>query len=101
EGLADYFAGALGGGALIGEYAGRNFAGQTGVEGGLRTMENDRQCAVDRIGEVHEDSIFFSAALWAARTAVAGKPGDASFDAAVARKFDLAVLQALQALGDF
>jgi hypothetical protein len=99
EGLADYFSGALGKDAALGEYAGRNIP-NGGAEGVIRDLRNTRHCAIDRWGEVHQDSEPFSASLWGARVAVAGDPTGPSFDEAKATQFDRAVLTALMMFDD-
>jgi MYXO-CTERM domain-containing protein len=99
EALADYFSGALGKDAALGEYAGRNIP-NGGAEGAIRDLRNTKQCALDRWGEVHQDSEAFSAGVWGGRVAVAGDPTKAGFDEVKAAKYDRAVLTALMAFTD-
>ncbi len=73
----------------IGEYVGEY--GMDG-EGALRDLENDFSCPTVITGEVHQDSQHFSAAVWAARRAVAGS------DSAAQKRFDQAILGALRQL---
>jgi hypothetical protein len=94
EGLADYFSSVIGGDPILGEYAGRNIP-SGGAEGAVRDLTNMDLCGRDRWGEVHQDSQAFSSSLWGARTAIAGDPKSAGFDAAKAQKFDRAVLAAI------
>lgn len=68
EGFADYWAAALANDPAIGEYVG-DFSGRG--EGALRRLDNDLRCPAVIRGQVHQDSQHFSAALWAARAAVA------------------------------
>ncbi len=82
EGLADYFAGVLGGDPQIGEYAGKNF--------GLpewRSIEGPARCPDQLVGEPHADSLIVSRALWAVRSGLApsqqGAFDEAVFDALV------------------
>jgi len=100
EGLADFFSSALGGDPLVGEYGGKNIPNNGAAEGAVRDLTNMDLCADDRWGEVHQDSQSFSAALWAARVAIAGDPKGQSFDAAKAKTFDTAVLAAIQSFPD-
>lgn len=93
EGLADYFSAGISGDSAIGEYASKNFPT---VGAAIRNIENDDHCANDRIGEIHEDSLAFTGALWAGRKAIAGNPK--ATDAASIQKrdaVDQAVLAAL------
>jgi len=99
EGLADYFSGALGKDAALGEYTGRNIP-NGGAEGAIRDLRNTKQCALDRWGEVHQDSEAFSSSVWGGRVTVAGDPAKPGFDEAKATKYDRAVLTALMGFTD-
>lgn len=89
EGFADLFAALRENDPHIGEYVG-GFS-QAG-EGALRDLTNDFNCPAVLSGEVHQDSQHFSAAVWAARGAVAGTV------AADRLRFDRAMLAALRSL---
>jgi MYXO-CTERM domain-containing protein len=87
EGFADYFAHAMTGDPVIGEYA-------SGDWGAIRSAENDATCPGDLVGETHHDSNFWTGALWDIRelvgseldqavfNALVGLPSDASFQVA-------------------
>ncbi|MBI5501914.1 MAG: M36 family metallopeptidase [Deltaproteobacteria bacterium] len=60
EGYADVFAMFLTGNSGMGEYAGAGLA----PGGMIRTLENDKRCPDDMIGEVHEDSQPWASAAW-------------------------------------
>ena len=60
EGYADIFAMFLTGNSGMGEYAGAGLA----PGGVIRTLENDKRCPDDLIGEVHEDSQPWASAAW-------------------------------------
>ena len=59
EALADFFAASITGDSNVGSYA--------GSDGAIRGLVNDHKCPSHLSGEVHADSMFFSAGLWAAR----------------------------------
>lgn len=63
EGYADYFSATFSGNALMAEFVGSAF----GMSGALRDLENSKKCPDDVHGEVHDDSEWFSAALWELR----------------------------------
>ena len=88
EGYADYFSCALTGDPQVGEYAGQGF-NEDGSS--IRDISGDHTCPADLIGEVHEDSLPWSEALWQTRNALieAGSASDA---------IDQAVLAALMGL---
>lgn len=88
EGFADYFAAVVTGSHKVGEYVG---AGGSGGEGALRNLENELKCPDVLWGEVHQDSMHFSAALWALR-------GKLASDDASRKKFDRAVLDTIRGL---
>lgn len=72
EGWADYFSGTFTNDSLIGEYA----------AGGLRDLNNSDSCPTSLIGEVHQDSLPWSGALWGIRAKIA--PADQhTFDTTV------------------
>lgn len=88
EGYADYFAAALSGDAKVGEHVGRSLpAGM--IADSIRDLENTETCPNGLWGEVHNDSLPFTGALWEARKGVAA--GDRA-------KFDRAVYTALLTL---
>lgn len=89
EGFADFWAAAHLDQPQIGQYVG-DLVGQG--EGALRDLENDFSCPSVLWNEVHQDSQHFSAALWAARVAIAGDDADKRV------AFDRAVLTAMYAL---
>jgi hypothetical protein len=62
EGWADYFASSFTDDSVMGEYL---------EAGGIRNIDNDAQCPTALTGEVHDDSLPWSGALWALRNAVA------------------------------
>jgi len=93
EGLSDFWAAARSGSPRIGEYVGKWGGVASGAgESTLRDLENTFKCPSVISGEVHQDSQHFSAALWAARVAVAGTDGTRR------DKFDRAVLDAMRAM---
>lgn len=64
EGYADYFSSALTGDAVVGDYA-------LTPLGGARDLDNDASCPEDLWGEVHQDSVPWTGALWASRQSFA------------------------------
>lgn len=78
EALADYFSSAIAGDGRVGEYAGRNFG-----DGAIRDLDRMDVCPSNLTGEAHDDSVFFSGALWATRQALPA-PDRARFDRAIA-----------------
>jgi hypothetical protein len=62
EGWADYFSASFTGDAVTGAYA--------GGESGIRSLDGDAACPSAIIGEVHQDSLPWSNALWDLRTSV-------------------------------
>ncbi len=64
EGLADYFSSAITGDPNVGEYAVQDI-GKGGI--GIRSLDAADACPTDVAGEVHQDSVMFSAALWEVR----------------------------------
>lgn len=89
EAFADFWAAAHLDQPQIGQYVG-DLAGAG--EGALRDLENDFSCPTVLWNEVHQDSQHFSAALWAARVAIAGDDADKRV------RFDRAVLTAMNGL---
>ena len=85
EAIADFYAGAFTNDAKIGDYVGPRIDTGTGVpaEGALRDLENTFKCPELLVGEVHNDSQHFSAALWAARKKNQGADKGVTFDKAV------------------
>lgn len=88
EGYADFFCGTLGGDPQIGEYAGSGFSEEGGA---IRDIAGDAVFPLDQIGEVHEDSLPWSGALWELR-------GELTAGGVAGVDFDRAVLDALAAL---
>jgi Zn-dependent metalloprotease len=64
EGLADYFSSALAGDPAVGEYASGDFA--PGAQA-IRVLTDPDTCPTAVGGEVHQDSVLFSGALWDVR----------------------------------
>jgi MYXO-CTERM domain-containing protein len=64
EALADYFAAAISGDPNIGEYASGDLPGSGSA---IRSIDNKKTCDETVIGQVHNDSEFFSGALWETR----------------------------------
>jgi hypothetical protein len=87
EAWADYFAAAFTDDPLLGEYA--SVKGGYG-ETGLRNIETNASCPKDTIGEIHNDGLIWSGALWEIRTTIAK-----SFGKEKAIEFDRAVLASL------
>ncbi|MCL2824742.1 MAG: hypothetical protein FWD57_12185, partial [Polyangiaceae bacterium] len=78
EALADYYAGAISGDDIVGEYAGKGLGLET-----IRDLKNTKTCPANLTGEVHADSEFFSAPMWATRTALASDDDRFAFDKAI------------------
>ncbi len=91
EAFADYFSAAKRNNSQIGDYVGHHLQADGINEGALRDVAGAQKCPNDVDGEVHDDSQFFSGALWAGRTHI---PAD---DAARA-KFDADVFDGLKLL---
>jgi hypothetical protein len=87
EGWSDYFAAAFSNRPAIGSYAA--IRGGFG-EASLRDIDNNLTCPNDVIGEIHNDGLVWSGALWEIRKGVIQKINE---DAAI--EFDRAVLSAL------
>jgi hypothetical protein len=94
EGLADYVAVAFGNNSAVGAYVGPRIDGVTAqnVAGGneippggaLRDANNTYKCPDVLWGEVHQDGMHLTAALWDARKgSFAGTDNGATFDAVV------------------
>ncbi len=62
EAFADYFAAALAGNAAVGEYAGMGIG-----RAAVRNLEGTERCPGAFWGEVHQDGVPWSSALWAFR----------------------------------
>lgn len=86
EGWADYFAASMANSPSIGRYASSNGLFD---ETSLRNINNDFSCPENIIGEVHNDSQIWSAALWEIREKLHPKNDETII------KFDRAVLTAL------
>lgn len=78
EAFADYFSSAITGDPAAGEYSGQ----ENGADY-IRHLENDHACPSHLAGEVHYDSEFFSAAMWAARGALSDAADKHAFDEAI------------------
>lgn len=63
EAYADYFSSSITGDPVVGGYIGNILTGGNGI----RTMDHDEVCPNYWIGEVHDDSHGWAAALWDAR----------------------------------
>lgn len=87
EAWADYFAAAFTEDAKIGEYA--SIKGGYG-EVGLRDIDNNASCPNDVIGEIHNDGLIWSGALWEIRSHIRKTAG-----ATTTKEFDRAVLASL------
>ncbi len=71
EGWADYFSASFTNDSITGQYSAPGLDGETG----LRDADNDAACPDALIGEVHQDSLPWSGALWEIRTTVATRLG--------------------------
>lgn len=78
EGLADFFSSAIAGDSKVGEYA----VGDLGLGTSIRDLASADACPAQVGGEVHQDSVMFSGALWDVRKTL-GNEQQAQFDAAV------------------
>jgi MYXO-CTERM domain-containing protein len=79
EGLADFFSSAIAGDPDVGEYAVQDFAsGLTAI----RSLTQGDKCPSEIGGEVHQDSVMFSASLWDVRKAL-DPVAQGDFDGAV------------------
>jgi hypothetical protein len=87
EGWSDYFAAAFSNRPAIGSYAA--IRGGFG-EASMRDIANNLRCPHDVIGEIHNDGLVWSGALWQIRQAINKKLGQTG-----ALEFDRAVLTAL------
>jgi len=63
EGFADFFSSVFSGDSHMADYAGSRLGGEGG-EVSMRELENELQCPGYMWGEVHQDSMHFSGALW-------------------------------------
>lgn len=81
EAIADYFSSAIAGDPKSGEYACLDAYGP-GCDG-IRNLENDKTCPAWLVGEVHADSEFFSAPMWAVRAGLASADDKKAFDQAL------------------
>ncbi len=79
EGFADFFSAAYVGDPSLAEYVGNAF----GDNVALRDLENDKVCPDDVKGEVHDDSEWWSGALWEIREWLITDGADADEVAAV------------------
>lgn len=78
EALADYFSSAITSDPSAGEYSAQEYN-----EPYIRNLENANTCPANVAGEVHYDSQFFSASLWAARSALPSSADKFAFDEAI------------------
>ena len=62
EGLADFYAAAITGDSLTAEWVGAKMPAAPNGDGAARELANSAKCPDDFIGEVHHDSLPFSAA---------------------------------------
>jgi hypothetical protein len=76
----------------IGEYAGAGLAGPGATS--IRNIENSATCPANLIGQVHQDSIPFTGAIWEAR-------GTVTTDEASRTTFDESLFAVQQTLGAF
>ncbi|MBI3178864.1 MAG: M36 family metallopeptidase, partial [Deltaproteobacteria bacterium] len=86
EGWADYFSASFTNDSVTGQYSAPGLTGETG----LRDADNDAACPEALIGEVHQDSLPWSGALWEIRTAV-----EASLGAGAIADYDRLLLTTL------
>ena len=84
EALADFFAAALSGDPLMGEYA----VGEAAGGAALRSLSDGARCPDAVTGEAHDDARVLSGALWSARVVVERERR---------RLYDVAVLEAARA----
>lgn len=87
EAWSDYFAAAFTNDSKVGLYA--NVQGGYG-EVALRNIDNNASCPADVIGEIHNDGLIWSGALWEIRTRI---KNELSTEASI--QFDRAVLASL------
>ncbi len=71
EGLADFFSAAISGKAALGTYAVKDMQADGLNLTCIRDLDNANTCPHDMAGEVHTDSVFFTGALWKARSQLA------------------------------
>lgn len=86
EGVADYFAAAMTGDPVIGDFVSPRIGGAAGPlaqDVGLRDLGVAYRCPEVIEGEVHQDSQHLSAALWAARQKLLGADSGKTYDGAV------------------
>ncbi len=86
EGLSDYFASVLN--PTLDGCMGPYSAALIPNAECLRDLNNEAKCPDYLVGEVHEDSLAFSAALWAARNTFSAAADQATFDKAVFETLD-------------
>lgn len=67
EGTADFFSSGITGDPLVGEYAAQDL--MPGLAA-IRDLTKKNSCPNDVVGEVHADSLFFSAGLWSVRSSL-------------------------------
>jgi MYXO-CTERM domain-containing protein len=90
EGIADTVSSWIAGDPNVGEYGSEEGGGAGVGETAIRSIDNKRRCPDDIVGEEHQDSLYFSGALWATR--------EKAFADATSRKlFEAAVITALSA----
>ncbi|MBI4511308.1 MAG: hypothetical protein HY698_16865 [Deltaproteobacteria bacterium] len=92
EGYPDYFSAAVTEDPKLGEYFGAALPG-----GVVRHLENTKTCPADLWNEVHQDSEFFTAALWSVRKSLSDED-QVKMDKAIFRVMDsLSVYDAMEA----
>jgi MYXO-CTERM domain-containing protein len=84
EGTADFYAAAITNDPTVAEWVGSKMPPAPSGESGLpRVLANANRCPDDFIGEVHNDSLPFSGALWSLRVKYQGSDQGKTFDGAV------------------
>src|SRR5262249_52656891 len=80
EGLADYFSSVLTGDPNVGEYAALE---ASPGDGAIRSLTAADRCPTSIAGESHQDSKFFSTALWDFRRSLASEQQQRELDQAI------------------
>ncbi len=80
EGIADLIAAMTGNDPIVGAYVGPRIDPSTT---NIRNVENTSRCPDALWGESHEDSLYFTGAVWEARKQLLGTDQGATFDAAL------------------
>jgi hypothetical protein len=87
EAAADYFSSSFRNNPNIGLYASSS---TTGLDGTARNISEPKRCPFDITGEVHDDSLMWSSALWKIRQDIANRFGQDRID-----MWDRAILEAI------